>query len=344
MKFLTTTKNYTRDHWKLLTFVLLVIIAGGFWWYQRSQANTEEVVLIHPEVRTLTQTLDVSGRLDAKEKVQLRFSAGGKVVYIGAKEGDTVKKFQTLATIDKAALQKQLNQDLNDYMKERLDWEETLDTNQDKTLDTTENRAQDKDQLDLNNQVLNVEIRSIAIQNTVLTAPFEGILTAAPQVVPGVQLQASDYFEVVNPSSIYILAEVDESDIGLVQTGQQAKVVLDAFTDTELSATVQRVAFTSNQSSTGTVFKVEFLLEPSEVSQKLRLGMNGDVSIVLAEKTDVLSVPIIATIERDNKVYVQMQNEAGEVVDREITTGLETDEFFEVTSGLSTQDLIISPE
>lgn len=344
MKLLKSLVNWPRQHWKLSLFLLLVIGGGIFWWRQAQAAAQKDLIFAQPEVRSLTQTLDISGTIDAKEKARLRFISGGKVVYLGAKEGDTVQQYQTIATIDRASLQKQLDQDLNNYMKERLDWENTLDDNKDQALDTAENRAQDQEQLDLNNEVLDVEIRTIAIQNTVLSAPFDGILTVAPTSVTGVQLLAADYFEIVNPNSLYMRAQVDEADISKVQVGQIATVQLDAFADEELYATVQRVAYTSTQSTNGTVFEVEFLLEPSYIGPQLRLGMNGDVAIILAEKDDVLTVPIIATIERDDQIFVEVQAEDGSIVERPISVGLETEEYFEVTAGLTTDDLIVVPE
>lgn len=344
MKLLKSLLSWPRHHWKLSVF-LVVVIAGGIFWWQRAQAATEkDLIFAKPEVRSLTQTLDISGTIDAKEKARLRFISGGKVVYVGAKEGDPVQRYQTIATIDRASLQKQLDQDLNNYMKERLDWENTLDDNKDKALETAEVRTKNQEQLDLNNEVLDVEIRTIAIQNTVLSAPFDGILTVAPTSVTGVQLLAADYFEIVNPNSLYMRAQVDEADISKVQVGQIAKVQLDAFADEELYATVQRVAYTSTQSTNGTVFEVEFLLEPSYIWPQLRLGMNGDVAIILAEKDDVLTVPIIATIERDDQIFVEVQAEDGSIVERPISVGLETEEYFEVTAGLTADDLIVVPE
>jgi multidrug efflux pump subunit AcrA (membrane-fusion protein) len=142
----------------------------------------------------LVSSITISGRIDAKEKAQLRFIAGGKVVYLGAKQGEAVKKWQNLATIDRSSLQKQMDQNLNLYMKERYDFENTRDDIKDRSLDTAEIRDVAKQQYDLENQVLNVEIQDIAIKNTTLTAPFAGILTVAPTNVTGVQLLASDVF------------------------------------------------------------------------------------------------------------------------------------------------------
>ena len=72
--------------------------------------------------------------------------------------------------------------------------------------------------------------------------------------------------------------------------------------------------------------------------------MNGDASVILNQKSDALTVPIIATIVRDNATYVEVQIADGTIEEREIETGLESEDLIEVLSGLSEDDLVLLPE
>lgn len=332
-----------RRRWKLSLFVVVAIAAAGWWW---TSANAEEELagsFVSVERRDFIAELVISGRLDAKEKAQLRFAAGGKVVYLGAQEGDFVNKWQTIATIDRAALQKQLQQNLNNYMKERYNFEDVRDDIKDRVLDTGENRQVARDQYDLDNQVLNVEIQSIAIQNTVLSAPFAGVLTRTPTAVTGVQLLPSDYFELVNPDTLIFRAAVDEIDLRKLSVGQSAKVALDAYDDEELDSQLAYIAFTASDSSSGTVFLLEFPLAVSELN-RYRLGMNGDVHIELARRSDTLVIPLNAISEREGKVFVQVGSSAEQLEEREITLGLENEDEVEVLSGLQAGEQVFLPE
>lgn len=332
-----------KKKWKL---VLVILIVLGIVLLVVNSKNKNKVVLVFekPITQSITKTLDVSGHVDAKEKVRLRFPAGGKLTYVGAKEGDTVKKWQTVAAIDKATLQKQLDQDLNNYMKERWDWEEVVDENRDQALTLSERRSQDKDQWDLTNTVLTVEIRDLALQNTSLYSPFEGILTTAPTSVAGMQVLATDYFEIVNPNTLVFRAAVDESDISSIVVGQKATLILDAFEDIEINTEVSYVSYTSTEASSGTSFIVEFPLSQTEIEQILRIGMNGDIKILLEEKENVLTIPSIALIERDGITYVMVKSGENKSEEREVEIGLETDETVEVISGLSESDEVVIPE
>jgi macrolide-specific efflux system membrane fusion protein len=341
-KITQRVSGFTQKRWKLLV-VALVVVGIGFWIYQGQETADPELTFVRPEQRELVAVLDVSGIVDAREKSRLRFMAGGKVVYLGAQEGDEVRRGQTLATIDRATLQKQLQQTLNAYQRERNSWDQFEDDFYDVTVDDEDRRARDNSQLRLNDSVLQVEQQTIAIQNTVLSAPFAGILTYSPTVVAGVTLSPSDYFEIVNPSSIYFRAAIDEADIAKIQLGQRALLVLDAFPDTTLAALVEKIAFTSSESATGTVFLVDFSLDLEETSLLLRLGMNGDIAIELDRRPSVLSIPINATRERDGVVFVDVRTGEFTYEEREVRVGLSTEEWVEVLSGISESDEVFLP-
>ncbi|MDQ5951672.1 MAG: hypothetical protein QG639_953, partial [Patescibacteria group bacterium] len=250
----------TRRRWKLVLFIVAIVAIGGFWYYRSTVAAQPSYTFIKPQQENLVKTLDISGVVDAKEKARLRFAAGGKVVYLGAQQGEEVTKYQTIATIDRTALQKQLQQNLNNYMTERLDFEQYRDDTDDSVQDTEQQRNNQQSQLSLNNEVLDVEIQSIAINNTVLSAPFAGILTVSPTAVTGIQLLPADYFEVVNPDTLVFIGRVDEADIALVKEGQLTNITLDAYPDTDLQSYIDYIAFTSSQTTSGTSFDIEFPL------------------------------------------------------------------------------------
>ena len=97
-------------------------------------------------------------------------------------------------------------------------------------------------------------------------------------------------------------------------------------------------------SASGTVFAVEMPIDQIDSLNKYRLGMNGDVEIKIEEKANVLTVPLIATRERDEKVYVDLRTGKNTYEERELVTGMETEEKIEVLSGLSEADEILLPE
>jgi RND family efflux transporter MFP subunit len=347
MKFLKSlSKNLTKlwqtKRWWVVggLAVLLIIV----WQVSARSGNQEQLNFVSPTREDLVKTLEVSGVVDAKEKATLRFLAGGKIVYLGAKEGDPVKKWQTIAQIDAASAAKAKEKELNDYLKERLDWEQQLDDVEDRPIDQEERRTVDKNQLDLENTVLDVEIASITVANTIMSSPIQGILVSSPTNVANVQLAATDTFLVVNPETLIVRALVDEADIAEIKIGQSASIELDAYPDQPINSTVRYIAYQSTTSSSGTVFEVELPINEAGDLQKYRLGMNGDINIKLEEKQAVFTVPLVATRERDGKTYVDVRVSGNEIEEREIKIGLETEDKVEVLSGLAESDEIVMPE
>lgn len=322
---------------------MVILLLAGRLIYARSQRQ-EQLTFVSPTRETLVKTLEVSGTVDAKEKASLRFLAGGKVVYLGAKEGDQVSRWQTIAQIDAASAAKAKEKSLNLYAKERLDWDQQLADVEDRTIDQEEGRTLTKNQLDLQNTVLDLEIAAITVGNTVMSSPIQGILVQSPTNVAGVQLAATDTFLVVNPETLIFRALVDEADIALVQKNQSAVIELDAFRGETIESVVNYIAYQSNLTASGTVFVVELPIRANEGLAKYRLGMNGDVAIKLAEKQNALVIPLIATRERDDKVFVDVRTGETTYEEREIVVGLETEEQIEVLGGLSESDEILLPE
>ncbi len=334
---------FVKRRWKLVIVVLVALLLGGSWLLQSRTPEEEQLVFEQPRRQTLTKTLDVSGVVDAKEKAQLRFLTGGKIVYVGAQIGDWVQHHQTIARVDARTQVKQQDKILNNYLIERWNWESTLDDTKDEDLTDNERRAVEQEQFRLNNSVLDVEIQQIAISESYLSAPFAGILTVAPTTVAGAQLAPTDYFEIVNPSSLIFRAAVDETDIAAIAPGQTAKIELDAYRGTEFESEVSYVSFTSSSTTTGTVFLIELPFDSPDINQ-LRIGMNGDVRIELAKKDNALTIPLNATRERDNKVFVDVRTGENQYEEREIVLGLETDELVEVVGGLTEDDWVLIPD
>ncbi len=338
--------KWVRKHWKLSLFVVILLGIGGFIAMRRFNQPEEQLTFVPVQQGDLIKTINVSGIVDAKQKASLHYATAAKVTYIGAKEGDPVKRWQTLARIDVADQQKRMQQDLNNYFNQRMVFEQNADDRGDTILSDELGRQAQQDQKALENAVLDVEIRDIAIRNAALTSPIAGILVSAPSIVPGVVINPTDIFEVVDPNSLLFKAAVDETDIDLVQKGQQATIELDAYPDEPISATVSAISYRSSQSASGTVFVVELPLTNTGTQsaiERYRLGMNGDTDIIVDQRKDVLQIPIDSLIERDDKKYARRRTGENSAEEVEIQTGIENEEMIEVVSGLSAGDEVVAP-
>jgi RND family efflux transporter MFP subunit len=299
------------------------------------------------EMRGLIKTVSASGKIKADKEVTLKFQTSGKLVWVGVKEGDSVKARQAIASLDKEELKKELDQELIDYMNERWDLEQDREDQRvpDNQLDkyglsNAVKRALEQAQFDLNRTVLDVEIQNIAIKLATLITPISGIVTKIDNPVPGVNITSTASTVVISdPATLYFSANIDEADVAGIELNQLVKITLDAYPEKEFSGQIYDLSFTATTTSGGgTAFpaKIKIIDAP-----ELRIGMNGDVDIETESRTSVLAVPIEAVFEKEDKQYVfRVENGLAKKV--EVKTGLETDDYFEITKGLSENDLVVS--
>jgi len=333
--------KWLKNKWWI---VLIVLVVGGviYWQWQSRQAQTAQVDLINPEYRDIVKTTVFSGRVDARERVGLRFAGVGKLSYIGAKQGDFVKRGQTIASLDQRTVQKQLDKALSMYQTERWAFEEEQAARPDIIADETLQREADLDQFSLNRSVLDVELQYLSFDNYRISAPFDGILVSAPIEVTGVTTGATDAWEIINPDTLYFKTWVDEVDFEKVKVGQPATIVLDAYPDREYLGQVAEIDYQTMDTIEGSVFAVKVVFAQPVSIEEARVGMNGEARLLSAEKRHVLSVPIETLISREGQSYVEVMvnNQRQE---KAVTLGLENDDYAEILEGLSEDDQVILP-
>lgn len=325
----------------IVIFVILLVLLGGFL-YSRNQQKEPEYETENIARSSLTSFVSASGNVHANIKADLHFQTYGRLAWVGVKEGDRVEKYQAIASLDQRELQDQLTKALRDYAIQRNTFDETTqETYDDVAFTKTVQRLYESSQYTLDKTVLDVEIKSIALELANLYTPIPGVVTRIDTPVAGVNVTATNVFEITDPDSIIFQAEVDEIDIGSVEIGQKVTIFLDSYPDLTFSGYVTKIGFTAiTGSSGGTTFLVDISLPYSE-NTMFRPGMNGDAEIITDEKTDVIVVSYDWILEDDDGSYVYVL-ENNTPVRRSITLGIEGDNSVEVIKGLNEDDLIIT--
>jgi len=322
-----------------ICFIFLLITAGVVLKFKRrSQEKIKTAVVIKKD---LVQTISASGKVKSEKEVVLKFQTSGKLAWVGVKEGDYVKKWQAIASLDKKELKKKFQKYANDYLKERWDFEQTKEDYKETLITNEIKRILDKAQFDLNKAVLDYEIADLAVKYATIYSPIKGIVTKVDSPVAGVNITpATATFIIADPEAVYFEADVDEVDVGGVKEDQPAILNLDAYPQEEIKTTVYQVGFQAKTTrGGGTAFPVKIKL-PDNKDQKFKLGMNGDVDIIINKKEDILVAPLSALIKRKGKYYVFLVKN-GVAQKQEVQIGLKTDEEVEIVKGLRENDRIV---
>lgn len=180
--------------------------------------------------------------------------------------------------------------------------------------------------------------RGTASENIKIVAPQDGII-ASLSVREGMYIQPNTkIMSLADLSSVWLQAEVFESQADWVATGQAAEATLDYMPGTEFSGQVDYV-YPVLDPVTRTL-KVRLRFE--NPSERLKPNMYARVSIYGRLKPNALSIPREALIPAPGRDRVVVSVGEGKFHVHEVMTGLESGEFVEILAGISEGDEIVT--
>ncbi|MDP2133366.1 MAG: efflux RND transporter periplasmic adaptor subunit [Sulfuritalea sp.] len=354
----------------LPAFILVVLVGGGFYWTTR--AKPVAVVLKAVERGNVESTVvnTRAGTVEACQRTRLSTIMGGRIEYLGVKEGEKVKKGQllmklwnddqkaqqALAEAQRVSAQQRVKEVCTTAASSLREAERQTslrskgfvsEAREDAARSEAEARkaACETARADVAQAAARVNVTRVEQGRMTLYAPFDGIVanivgelgeysTPSPPGVP-----TPPEIDLIDDSCLYINAPMDEVDAPKIRAGLPVRVTLDALPKQPLAGKVRRVApyvvAVEKQARTVDV-EVDFDMP---ASGGLLVGYSADVEIVLSGRPGVLRVPTAALIE-GGKVMV-LNAASGKLEERKVKTGLANWEFTEIVEGLSEGERIV---
>ncbi len=355
----------------LIAFIVL-LLAGALFWSTRPKpipVALKEVATGKVEA-TLANTR--AGTVEACQRTKLSTIIGGRIEYLGVKEGDKVKKGQLLLKLwnDDQQANAALAQAQVTVAVKRVEEACIAAANADKEakrqaelrargfVSSSREEAARTDaevrQASCNTakaDVAQAEARFRATRTeqgrVALYAPFDGTVakivgelgeysTPSP---PGVMTPpAIDLFD---DSCLYVKAPMDEVDAPKIHPGQVVRINLDALPGQSMAGKVRRVApYVSAVEKQARTVDIEVDFADPAIIGKLLVGYSADVEIILDARDNVLRIPTAAIQEGGRVLLFDAEN--GQLVERTIKTGLSNWEYSEVLEGLAAGDRIVT--
>ena len=336
-----------KKHLKKIIIVLIVLVGLFVFFKIKNSSKTKITANTVVETKNLQEIVYLSGQLSALSQAKINFTADSKITWIGVKVGDAVKKYQSLAKQDTNEIEKSLKTSLNNFMASRDSFDQTIDDN--KLSDQSDpktiaemKRIIDKSQLSLDNSVLDVEVKNLAIKKASLSSPIKGIITHIPSSPTGSYPSSDDYFEVVDPETEYISAMVSQQDVIKLKVGQTAKITLDAYREDPFDATISYISYQPID-TVNNKYEVRLTYTRQPEKYNYHLGMTGEIQVTLSQKDNALIIPRQYIISENGKRYVNLIN--NQVPEKkEISTGIENYQDIEIISGLQVGDTLSLPQ
>ena len=180
--------------------------------------------------------------------------------------------------------------------------------------------------------------RAGEVRRTVtLRSPVSGIVTEK-KAFQGMRFMPGEpLYQVTDLSSVWVVAEVYEQDIGLVKTRAGAAVTLPAYPGQSFKGTVTYV-YPTLKAETRTV---PVRIELPNPQQLLKPAMFAQVDLQLGPATPVLTVPDSAVIDSGKRRIVLVQRAEGRFEPREVRTGARGDQYIEVLDGVKAGEEVV---
>lgn len=372
----------------------------------KKEAGATEVRIEQVQKRDLVASVTASGKIQPRVKVDLSADITGKIVELSVKEGQTVTKGQFLLRIDpqqyEAALQRaqaalasaraeEAQASANFIQAERnlQRTEEIRKSNA--SLVAAEQVEQLRTQLEVNKALsdaakfrvqqaeASVRDAQVALGKTTITAPMSGqvvrlnVEQGETAIQGTLNKDAAVLLTIADMSDLETKVRVDETDVSRVSVGDSAIIEIDAFPDTtfvgrvvQISNSSVRGAGTTTQSADQAV-DYEVTIALLDAPPDTRPDFSTTAKVVTAQRSEALSIPIIALTVRENEPVAQGDTAVGpagkapvrevgkrdvegvfvvgadsKVTFRPVKVGIAGEKYFEVLSGLQPDERIVA--
>jgi membrane fusion protein, macrolide-specific efflux system len=156
---------------------------------------------------------------------------------------------------------------------------------------------------------------------------------------PGsVSTRAGGFVTLTDLGTTEVRARFSEADTAKIAAGQAAKVEFESLGQ-QLTARVVRIDPIETVVANVVTYTVTLLLDKK--LEELKPGMTGNVDVIIAQKQNVLRLPVTAINPRNGRATVQVVGPDEKLETRQVTTGLKGDDDIEITSGLSDGDRVV---
>lgn len=354
----------------LIVLVILGLIALTGWWLTRPKPIPVRLYTVAAGKVEATLANTRAGSIEACQRTKLSTILGGRIEYLGVKEGDRVVPGQVLmrlwhedlaarVQVAEAQLATARNRvtevctvadhaEREALRQERLAAQGFISASRAEAA-RTDAQARRSACLSAQKESVTAERQLAAaradLKRTVIIAPFAGTVAKIVGEVgeystpspPGVPTPPA--IDLIDDSCLYVKAPLDELDAPKIQPGQTVRVRIDALPNRVFEGRVRRIApyVTAIEKQARTV-DVEVDFVSPEQMRGLLVGYSADVEILLEARDNVLRIPTAALQEGNRVLRV---GAAGALEARTIQPGLANWEWTEVREGLAPGDRIV---
>ena len=288
----------------MISVALILWMASGIMQAQEipEQASSHKDIPI-PKVKVETRlaenvsnVVELYGRTEPDRVATLKAEIAGQIVEILAERGAQVKKGQPLARIAINDLESRLKQSKALLKQREIEYKGTKRLNADGYQGEVQlSRAY------ANLEAVKAEIKSLEIDiaNTVIRAPFDGVLNTRYVEQGDYVARGDDFAMIADLQPLIVRAYVTENQIGNIKTGQMADIRL--LNNTDATGKIRYIASVADDNTN--MFKIEVAIDNEQ--QNLFAGISTEVSVGLQQVDAIKISPALLALDEDGNIGVK---------------------------------------
>lgn len=339
--------------------VLVIAAAGGAAFYLNAEdegnqaTNTVQqrrevsVTVVDVGTRTLREMVRGIGTLRATAVVDIRPEIAGRVRSINFEEGGPVSAHQVLFNLDDSKLQRQLSsreaalrsaQARLENAERRFRRITELRAQGATTADEYDQARTDLDAAESDVQELEADVEFVReqIRDTVLHAPFDGVISQK-LVDPGSFVQVGEHLATVyRIDPLEISFHIPERYLGRVTLGQQVEIVVAAHPDTRFEGEVHFISPAVREATRDVLVRAKI----DNPDGRLTPGAFATAQLIIDERVDRPVTPEEALVATRAGYMVYLVNDLISER-RNVRTGLREGGMVEILEGLEPGDRIV---
>ena len=372
--------NYFKK--SIISLAILGLLGGVY--YTNSKTETPEYITIQANKQDIESTVLSTGTINALKQVQVGAQVSGQIKFLNAELGQYVKKGDLIAEIDSLTQENKLKEaeaSLENYKAQLKSKEISLKRAKsffNRQSNLYKGNAVSKEDLEtaevdlslaeadliqiktqLKQAVIAVDTAKLDLGYTKISAPMDGVIVSVPvevgQTVNSNQTTPT-IVEIAQLDKMMIKAEISEGDVVKVKQGIPVYFTILGQPDKQYYSTLKSIdpgpktlsdsSSSSNSSSSTTESAIYYYgaFDVDNPENELRISMTAQITMVLNEAKDVLSLPSSALRKDNQSYYVNVLDEKGTIHRKDIIVGLNNNIRAEIKSGITEQDKVIVTE
>ena len=283
--------------------VLLAALGGAAWWHTIHEDETAPEYQSAEVARgDVTQAVTATGTLNPVVNIQVGSQVSGIIKNLYADYNSPVKAGQIVAELDPATFKATVAQAEGDLANSKANLELT-EIQAKRSTELFKNKLISESEYDtamanLHQAQAMVQIKQASLENARVTlsratiyAPVDGVVISrnVGQTVAA-SLSAPVLFQIANDlAKMQIDANVSEADVGGILEGQSVNFTVDAFPYRTFHGKVVQVR--NAPTTVQNVVTYDAVIGVSNADLKLKPGMTANVSVIIADRTNSLTIP-----------------------------------------------------